>query len=89
MNHSTPYFALMEDVIFGEMLYRHGKGALVFLEGKQAAMGSLDILADHLAMLHFYPDGEGYFMEDNATMYRARSVQDWFAEHHSDLQHFP
>ncbi|KFM66807.1 hypothetical protein X975_10900, partial [Stegodyphus mimosarum] len=63
----------------------------VFLERKQAAMRYLDILADqvHPPVLHFYPDGDGYFMDDNATVHCARSVQNWFTEHQSDFEHLP
>ena len=52
-------------------------------------MRYLDILANrvHPAMLHFYPNDDGYFMDDNAPMHRARIVQNWFAEHQSDFQH--
>ncbi|GFW57611.1 hypothetical protein TNCV_2925301 [Trichonephila clavipes] len=28
-------------------------------------------------------------MDDNATIYRARSVQNWLVEHQSDFQHLP
>ena len=57
--------------------------------GKQTTMRYLVILVDqvHPAMLHFHPGGDGYFMDDNAPMYRDRSVQNWFAEHQSDFQH--
>ena len=52
-------------------------------------MQDLYILVDqvHSAMLHYYPDGDGYFMDDNAPIHRARSVQNWFAEHQPDFQH--
>ena len=52
-------------------------------------MRYLDILADqvHLAMSPFYSDDDGYFMDDNAPIHRARSVQNWFAEHQSNFQH--
>ena len=68
----------------------HGNGVLVFFEGKQTAMRYLDILADqvHSAMLHFYPDGDGYFVDDNEPIHRARIVQNWFGEHQSDFKHF-
>ena len=72
-----------------DMFRWHGSCALVFLESKQIAMRYLDILADqvHPAMLHFYPDGDRYFVENNAPMNRVRNVQNWFAEHQSDFQH--
>ena len=65
-----------------------GSGTLVFLEGKQTAMRYFDIPADEVypAMLHFYPDGDGYFMDDNAPTYRAKSVQNWSAEHQFGFQ---
>ncbi|GFS72873.1 uncharacterized protein TNCV_1392801 [Trichonephila clavipes] len=61
----------------------HENGALVFLENKQTAMRYLDILRDqmHFAMLDFYPDSDGYFMDDYATIHRARNIQNWFVEH--------
>ena len=54
----------------------HGSGALVPLECEQTAMRYLDILADqiHPAMLYFYPEGDGYCMDDNARIHRARSA---------------
>ena len=60
-------------------------GALVFHEGKQTAMRYPETLADqvHLA---FYPEGDGYLMNENAPIHQARNVQDWFAEHQSDFQ---
>ena len=52
-------------------------------------MRYLDLLADqvHLVMLHFYPDGDGYIMDDNASMHRARSVHkvEKRIRHHSPL----
>ena len=52
-------------------------------------MRYLDILADqvHLAMSPFYSDDDGYFMDDNAPIHRARSIQNWFAEHQCYFQH--
>ena len=74
-------------VVWG-MFCWHGSGVLVFLMGKQTAMQYLDILANqvHLAMLHFYPDGDECFMDDNAPIHPARSFQNWLAEHQSDIQ---
>ncbi|GFY05701.1 hypothetical protein TNCV_4403681 [Trichonephila clavipes] len=70
-------------IMIWSMVCWHGSGALVFLEGKHTAMRYLDILTYqvHSAMLPLYPDGDGYFMGDNATMQLIRSVQIWFAEH--------
>ena len=64
-------------------------GALVFLEGKHTAMRYLGILAhqEHPAMLHFYRDGDGYFMNDITPIHRARSIQNWLAEYQFDFQH--
>ena len=55
----------------------HGSGAVVFLKGKQTAVRYLGIQADqvHPAMLHFYPDGDEYFMDNNVPRQRAKSVQ--------------
>ena len=52
------------------MLCWYGSGFLVLLEVKQTAMQYLDILADqvHPAMLQFYSESDGYFMDDNATI---------------------
>ncbi|GFU16927.1 transposable element Tcb2 transposase [Trichonephila clavipes] len=74
-----------------DMFYWHGKCALEFLKGKQAVMRELNMLVDqvHPAMLHFYLDGNRYFMDDSATTHPAQSVQNWFAEHRSDFQHLP
>ncbi|GFX84110.1 hypothetical protein TNCV_4859181 [Trichonephila clavipes] len=57
----------------------HKSGVLGILEGKQVAMRYLNILTEevHSPMLHFYPDGDEYFMDDNATIHRAISVQNW------------
>ena len=67
----------------------HVSGALIFLEGKQTAMQNLDKLADqvHLVILRCYPDGDGYFMDNNAPIHPARTVRNWSAEHQSDFQH--
>ncbi|GFW67086.1 hypothetical protein TNCV_4031051 [Trichonephila clavipes] len=64
----------------------NGSSALGFLEGKQTTMRYLDTFSNQMysEMLHFYPDGDGYFMDDNATKYRAKGVQNWFAEHQYD-----
>ncbi|GFW77317.1 uncharacterized protein TNCV_924331 [Trichonephila clavipes] len=69
----------------------HGSGVLVFLESKQTAMRYLNILADqvHPAMLHFYPDGDGYFMDSNATIHLARSVRNSSDEYQTDFQQLP
>ncbi|GFU59210.1 DDE_3 domain-containing protein [Trichonephila clavipes] len=74
----------------GHVLY-HGSDALIFLESKQTAIRYLDILADQEqpSRLHFYPDDDGHFMDGNATIHRARSVQNWLAEHQSDLRKIP
>ncbi|GFX90819.1 uncharacterized protein TNCV_3166501 [Trichonephila clavipes] len=60
---------------------------MLFYEGKQTTKRYLDILDP--AMLHFYPNGDGYFTDDNATIHHARSIQNWFSEHHSDFLHLP
>ncbi|GFX98056.1 transposable element Tcb2 transposase [Trichonephila clavipes] len=72
-------------------MFWHKSGALMFLEGKQTAMRYLDILADqvHPAMLHFYPVGDGYFIDDNATIHRPRSIHNWIPEDLFDLQYLP
>ncbi|GFT43260.1 hypothetical protein TNCV_2521061 [Trichonephila clavipes] len=59
--------------------------------GSSASCSSVNILANqiHPAILYDYPDGYGYFMDDIGTIYRVRSVQNRFAEHQSDFQHFP
>ncbi|GFT74043.1 transposable element Tcb2 transposase [Trichonephila clavipes] len=71
------------------MLCWDGSGVLVIFEGKQTAMRYLDMLVDqmHPEMLHFHPDGDGYFMENNATIHHDSSVRNWFPEHQSDFQH--
>ncbi|GFW64155.1 uncharacterized protein TNCV_708601 [Trichonephila clavipes] len=69
----------------------HEKDAMVFLGDKQTTLKYLDILADqvHPATLNLFPYGDEYFMDDNAAIHHARSVQNWFAEHQSDFQHLP
>ncbi|GFV47022.1 uncharacterized protein TNCV_2699161 [Trichonephila clavipes] len=69
----------------------NGSDVLMFLECKGTAMRYLDILEDQglPAMLHFYPDSDGYFMYNNETILRTKSVQNWFPEHQSDFQHLP
>ncbi|GFS76832.1 hypothetical protein TNCV_3453981 [Trichonephila clavipes] len=40
-------------------------------------------------MLHFYLGGDGYYMDDNTTIYRIRNVQNGFADHQFDFQYLP
>ncbi|GFX45549.1 hypothetical protein TNCV_2740861 [Trichonephila clavipes] len=63
--------------------YRSDALVCVFFEDEKTAIRCLDILADqvHPAVLHFYPDGEGYLIDDIAIIHRARSVQNCFVEH--------
>ncbi|GFT27458.1 hypothetical protein TNCV_1275611 [Trichonephila clavipes] len=70
------------------MFFWHGRGGLLFLEGKQTAMRYLDILADQVnsEVFYFYPEDEEYFMADNTTVHRARSFQHWFDKHQSEFQ---
>ncbi|GFU52903.1 hypothetical protein TNCV_1142151 [Trichonephila clavipes] len=78
-SHGPPLWRLL---IWG-MFFWSISHALMFLEDKQTVMRYLDIMADqmHPAMWHFYPASDGYFMNDNATIHRTRSVQSWFVEH--------
>ncbi|GFX77538.1 hypothetical protein TNCV_4025881 [Trichonephila clavipes] len=80
MNPSCLTRAVQESggsIMIPNMFYWLGSGALVFLEGKQTAVRYLEILVDqvHPAMLHFYPDGDEYLMDVNATIRRVGSVQ--------------
>ncbi|GFW07138.1 hypothetical protein TNCV_3693331 [Trichonephila clavipes] len=55
------------------------------------AMRFQEILADpvHPAMLPFYPDDNGYFMDNNTNVHRPRSAPDCFDGHQLDFQHLP
>ncbi|GFX29548.1 hypothetical protein TNCV_4776201 [Trichonephila clavipes] len=50
-------------------------------------MRYLDLLADQVypAVLHFGPDGDGYFKDDNASIHHVRCVQNRIATAGSDV----
>ena len=52
----------------------YGLGPLVPLEGKVTVNQYKVVLSDHLypVMKHFYPDGSGFFQDDNTPIHRAQ-----------------
>uniref|UniRef100_A0A3Q3JTD4 Transposase Tc1-like domain-containing protein n=1 Tax=Monopterus albus TaxID=43700 RepID=A0A3Q3JTD4_MONAL len=48
----------------------------------------LNIVADqvHPFMAKVFPDGSGFFQQDDAPCYTAKSVQEWFEEHDSEFK---
>ena len=68
-------------IMIWSMFSWHGNGALMFFEGKKIPRyAGRSSTPCNIAFL--------YFMDDNVPVHQARSVQNWFAEHQSDFQHF-
>ena len=79
------------NVIVWGMFSWHSLGPLIRVHGRQNKTSYLNIVADqvHPVMLMIYPNGNGYFQQDNATCHTADIVKDWFAEHDRDFTLLP
>nr|KAF6360073.1 hypothetical protein mMyoMyo1_011031 [Myotis myotis] len=65
----------------------HDLGPLIHVEQRLNSTTYLSIVADqvHPIMLMVYPNGDGFFQQDNAPCHGARIVQEWFQEHEGDI----
>nr|KAF6330375.1 hypothetical protein mMyoMyo1_012365 [Myotis myotis] len=65
----------------------HDLGPLIRVEQRLNSTTYLSIIADqvHPIMLMAYPNGDGFFQQDNAPCHGARIVQEWFQEHEGDF----
>lgn len=66
-------------------------GPLISVETSLNSTEYLRIVADHVHpfMAVMFPDGDGYFQQDNAPCHRARTVSQWFEEHESEFNLLP
>nr|KAF6360202.1 hypothetical protein mMyoMyo1_011154 [Myotis myotis] len=62
-------------------------GPLIHVEQRLNSTTYLSIIADqvHPLMLVAYPDGDGFFQQDNVPSHGAHIVQEWFEEHEGDF----
>nr|KAF6387391.1 hypothetical protein mMyoMyo1_007893 [Myotis myotis] len=69
------------------MLSWHDLGPLIRVEQRLNSTAYLSIIADqvHPIMLMAYPNGDGFFQQDNVPCHGARIVQEWFQEHEEDF----
>nr|KAF6336831.1 hypothetical protein mMyoMyo1_012050 [Myotis myotis] len=65
----------------------HDLGPLIRVEQHLNSTTYLSIIADqvHLIMLMVYPNGDGFFQQDNAVCHGAYIVQEWFQEPEGDF----
>nr|KAF6360109.1 hypothetical protein mMyoMyo1_011067 [Myotis myotis] len=65
----------------------HDLGSLIHVEQRLTSTAYLSIIADqvHPIMLMAYPNGDGFFQQDNGPCHGARIVQEWFQEHEGDF----
>nr|KAF6360105.1 hypothetical protein mMyoMyo1_011063 [Myotis myotis] len=65
----------------------HDLGPLIHVEQRPNSTTYLSIIADqvHPIMLMAYPNGDGFFQQDNALCHGAHNVQEWFQEHEGDF----
>nr|KAF6310646.1 hypothetical protein mMyoMyo1_008710 [Myotis myotis] len=65
----------------------HDLGPLIRVEQRLNSTTYLSIVADqvHPIMWMAYPNGDGFFQQDNAPCHGARIVQEWFQEHEGDF----
>nr|KAF6378858.1 hypothetical protein mMyoMyo1_009748 [Myotis myotis] len=74
-------------VMIWGMFSWHDLGPLIHVEQCLNSTTCLSIVADqvHPTMLMAYPNGDGFFQQDNAPCLGARIVQEWFQEHEGDF----
>nr|KAF6336825.1 hypothetical protein mMyoMyo1_012044 [Myotis myotis] len=65
----------------------HDLGPLIHVEQCLNSTTYQSIVADqvHPIMLMTYPNGGGFFQQDNAPCHGAHIVQEWFQEHEGDF----
>ena len=65
----------------------HDSGPLIRVEQHLNSTTYLSITADqvHPIKLMAYPNGDGFFQQDNAPCHGAHIVQEWFQEHEGDF----
>nr|KAF6369233.1 hypothetical protein mMyoMyo1_010611 [Myotis myotis] len=65
----------------------HDLGLLIHVEQRLTSTTYLSIVADqvHPIMLMAYPNGDGFFQQDNAPCHGAGIVQEWLQEHQGDF----
>nr|KAF6387472.1 hypothetical protein mMyoMyo1_007968 [Myotis myotis] len=84
---STTLQAGEGSVMVWGMFSWHDLGPLIRVEQCLNSTTCLSIIADqvHPIMLMAYPNGDGFFQQDNAPCHRACIVQEWFQEHEGDF----
>nr|KAF6369106.1 hypothetical protein mMyoMyo1_010511 [Myotis myotis] len=65
----------------------HDLGPLIHVEQSLNSTTYLSIVAGqvHPIMLMTYPNGDGFFQQDNVPCHSAHIVQEWFQEHEGDF----
>nr|KAF6324824.1 hypothetical protein mMyoMyo1_008290 [Myotis myotis] len=65
----------------------HDLGPLIRVGQRLNSTTYLSIIADqvHPIMLMAYPNGDGFFQQDNVPCHGAHIVQEWFQEHEGDF----
>nr|KAF6360135.1 hypothetical protein mMyoMyo1_011093 [Myotis myotis] len=74
-------------VMVWDMFSWHDSGPLIHVEQPLNSTTYLSIVADqvHIIMLMAYPNGDGFFQQDNAPCHGAHIVQECFQEHEGDF----
>nr|KAF6355200.1 hypothetical protein mMyoMyo1_011390 [Myotis myotis] len=80
---STTLQASGGSVMVWGMFSWHDLGPFILVEQRLNSPTYLNIVADqvHPIMLMAYPNGNGFFQQDNAPCHGAHKVQEWFQEH--------
>nr|KAF6310702.1 hypothetical protein mMyoMyo1_008760 [Myotis myotis] len=84
---NTTLQAIGGSVMVWGMFSWHDLGSLIHVEQHLNSTTYLSIIADqvHPIMLMVYPNGDGFFQQDNAPCHGARIVQECFQEHEGDF----
>jgi hypothetical protein len=65
-------------------------GPIITLHGKITAREYVDRLGNQLQpMIQTFPNNDAVFQIDNTPIRTAETVQSWFEEHESEIQHLP
>ena len=64
-------------------------GPIIALHGRINSKDYLNILGDHVHPMvqALFPDGDYIFQDNNAPIYTAHVVKNWYEEHKSELDH--
>jgi hypothetical protein len=79
------------DGLGSNIVIRHSVGPIVTFHGRFTAKEEVDKLGNRVQSLieTLFPNNNAFFQNGNAPIHTPGTVQSWFEEHESELQHLP